>query len=552
MTKRKLLLLLATITSIFLGVVICYCFTASDNENVQIQSSELTYQLQGWILEDGTPIELPYSVHGKKGETIGMSCTLPKHIPDYFALCFRSVYCRCEVYAEEELIGSYGTRQALPTGEMVGNIRVFVPVSPDMAEKEVTIKMTPYYTTNMNIPLVKLGFSEDLEFRVLKENMWRILVCTFLFTMAMLSLGIAIYQSKRHFFENNKMFFYFGVLVMLIIAWLICDSDIPQFYTDCSEAVSLCSFLFLAMFPIPFLGYCRQVLSRGKEILYYLEIGAWIMPFMVAFCFVTGICDPPISIHVIHISMMLIVGIVLWFALREWSHSVDSRILVGGIVEIVVASIIGLACFYVSPIGGYAAAVFGSGFVIFCFTLFALIVYREVNLLEEKKFLDIYKELAYKDILTGLGNRAAFEWEFSNMKDYATQATTISLLVLDLNYLKRTNDSAGHHAGDEIICGMGECMERTFGDRNKCFRLGGDEFAVLLFEDEEGVETLLERFQKNIALYNKFHRYKLSVAKGLARMKWRSDETFYRDIFKAADEAMYADKQKCHHMEAED
>lgn len=548
MTKKNFLLILAVVTGCILFLTAYYCFAAGNNENTKLRGTASVYELQGWVLEGTGVVELPYAVQGERGQALVISSILPEKIPDYYEICFQSVYSKCEVYVEEHLIGSYGIKQSLPIGNMVGNIRVCIPVSPDMSGKEIVIKMVPYYSMRMEIPEIKFGFSADLEMSVLKTNMWRVVVCTILLTVAVLALGLAVFQWRNSMFQNSKMFLYFGIMVLLIILWLVCSSDIPQFFTSANEAVSFVSFLTLTLLGIPFMGYCRQVLTMGRELFYNLEMAGWFLALLITICFLTGISDPPQILILTHLYIVVVMAISLWLALKEWKHSTDSKILAGSIIQLLVASAIGLICFYVSPTSGRDAMAFGGGALIFSFTLFGLIVYREMRLIEEKQFLDIYKRLAYNDIATGLGNREAFELQFANMKDVASNKTIVTLIIMDLNYLKKTNDSLGYRAGDEVIRGFSECMERTFGDRNVCFRLGGDEFAALLLNSSERADILMERLNKNISMYNRFHRYKLSVAKGYAQMNWRPGEEFQKEIFKAADEAMCEDKRKYHIM----
>ena len=50
----------------------------------------------------------------------------------------------------------------------------------------------------------------------------------------------------------------------------------------------------------------------------------------------------------------------------------------------------------------------------------------------------------------------------------------------DVNGLKEANDTLGHEAGDELIIGSAECLEKSFEGINTIYRLGGDEFTVIV------------------------------------------------------------------------
>jgi len=85
------------------------------------------------------------------------------------------------------------------------------------------------------------------------------------------------------------------------------------------------------------------------------------------------------------------------------------------------------------------------------------------------------------DPLTGLGNHRAFQEELGRqVEDARRQAATLSLVLIDLDDLKRVNDELGHAGGDALLAQMGQIL--TVGARrgDRAFRIGGDEFVVLM------------------------------------------------------------------------
>ncbi|QKV19716.1 putative bifunctional diguanylate cyclase/phosphodiesterase [Oricola thermophila] len=83
--------------------------------------------------------------------------------------------------------------------------------------------------------------------------------------------------------------------------------------------------------------------------------------------------------------------------------------------------------------------------------------------------------LAYRDQLTGLGNRRSFEAAFNAP---ALFHDSFGLLMLDIDNLKIVNDSLGHEAGDQLISAVARRLKKMFGP-DHAFRLGGDEFAII-------------------------------------------------------------------------
>ena len=91
---------------------------------------------------------------------------------------------------------------------------------------------------------------------------------------------------------------------------------------------------------------------------------------------------------------------------------------------------------------------------------------------------------AQSDPLTGLSNRIRFDEELEQeLRSARRTGQPLSLLLLDVDYFKRLNDSMGHPAGDEVLRTFATILRgRARRPRDLVARLGGDEFAVLLPE----------------------------------------------------------------------
>jgi diguanylate cyclase (GGDEF)-like protein len=98
-------------------------------------------------------------------------------------------------------------------------------------------------------------------------------------------------------------------------------------------------------------------------------------------------------------------------------------------------------------------------------------------------------DLAYRDALTGLGNRRALLERLHAHRD----RSDAWLLTVDLDNFKSVNGLLGHGGGDELLARAGEQLAAACGDADQVFRLGGDEFAVLVTGERESVTVLAER-----------------------------------------------------------
>ena len=87
---------------------------------------------------------------------------------------------------------------------------------------------------------------------------------------------------------------------------------------------------------------------------------------------------------------------------------------------------------------------------------------------------------ALRDGLTGLGNHRAFQEELDRAAQMSRRhGQPTALLLLDVDDLKRTNDTDGHEAGDEVLRSVARVMLSNLRRVDRPFRIGGDEFAIL-------------------------------------------------------------------------
>lgn len=154
----------------------------------------------------------------------------------------------------------------------------------------------------------------------------------------------------------------------------------------------------------------------------------------------------------------------------------------------------------------------------------------------------ILRSAAETDALTDLPNRYSLE---HYLLEIGESGGAIAVLLFDVNYLKRTNDTKGHIAGDQLLRTAGACIRECFetADKGHCYRIGGDEFAAVLRDcSEEDVKSRIERFSLVT------EREGISVSVGYAFAE-KADENSFEKLVKKADRYMYAQKKRIHEIE---
>jgi len=110
---------------------------------------------------------------------------------------------------------------------------------------------------------------------------------------------------------------------------------------------------------------------------------------------------------------------------------------------------------------------------------------RLVNLFKDitdrRRQTEAVENLAFRDSLTGLPNRAYFNRKFQEAVDASEMMGELfGLIMIDVDHFKDINDTLGHDAGDALLKRLAEMLHAAFRSGDTVARLGGDEFAVIL------------------------------------------------------------------------
>lgn len=167
-----------------------------------------------------------------------------------------------------------------------------------------------------------------------------------------------------------------------------------------------------------------------------------------------------------------------------------------------------------------------------------LLVLMLSRVLKEKYEKEKYIYTSNTDELTKCYNRRAYDSDMENL-DLNTEWIYISL---DLDGLKKANDSLGHSAGDELICAASNCMKFAFASYGKIYRIGGDEFVVLIQESVSNIDSILQVFDTTIHDWHGKHSNSISVSYGVVKSSEQEFDSV-QEISKLADERMYQNKK---------
>jgi len=159
---------------------------------------------------------------------------------------------------------------------------------------------------------------------------------------------------------------------------------------------------------------------------------------------------------------------------------------------------------------------------------------------DEKKNEEKLVKKTVVDELTGLYNRRAYEEDILKYSEGDIEEDFVYASI-DVNGLKVVNDEIGHAAGDELIKGAADCIQKVFGSIGKVYRTGGDEFVALFFASEDQQSIIEKELEDITGKWSGKQVSSLALSAGFISRRECKDESIL-DMAKMADKRMYKAK----------
>ncbi len=207
----------------------------------------------------------------------------------------------------------------------------------------------------------------------------------------------------------------------------------------------------------------------------------------------------------------------------------------------IILTIIG---YFDSPVAGGILwmVIFNRFLAIFVIVITTMFVIDRKN--SEEKIIKLNKKLhalAHKDPLTGTQNRLAFmkaiEEEIERAKRYKTP---LSIIMFDIDFFKKINDTYGHGIGDEVLKKLAETIEKNLRKTDKLFRIGGEEFIIILPNTNiENAKIVAEKLRKAICKTDFGKPGRITISLGVTSFTKEDNEDSFLD---RVDKALYMAK----------
>lgn len=159
---------------------------------------------------------------------------------------------------------------------------------------------------------------------------------------------------------------------------------------------------------------------------------------------------------------------------------------------------------------------------------------------EDSKLIQVLKNEADTDPLTGLYNKRAFQRQVEGCLKNTEQMAAFG--IIDIDNFKVLNDKYGHRFGDEILFWLAEKLRENLNDSMVAGRFGGDEF--VLFWKEIGTKEEIRAEAEGICKILREEAMGVKMTSSLGIACYPQDGESYEELFRKADKALYLAKDR--------
>lgn len=360
-----------------------------------------------------------------------------------------------------------------------------------------------------------------------------------------LVIGIALivyYSIARKEMLMGRGRWYFGLFAILMGLWSLNESEMMTILMDNRVSASYLGYMMLMLMIAPFILFVREFLELGRDkISYVICMLSFANVMICTFLHMTGILEFKRTVVCTHLLMLtgllyLVYALAHRIKKRGFDRMVKTNLL--GVILLASAFLVDMGAFYT---GAIKTDVFGRfGFLLYIMLLGKETAKSTIAKVKAGRKAEVYRELAVKDILTGVYNRNAYDgWASKNHKPSGT-----AIITFDLNELKKCNDTLGHTSGDKYIQDATALLVKVYEPTGRCYRIGGDEFCVTI--DNADVTWIENSFQELEHLEHAYNQtselVKMQIAHGYAVFDEKRDEDV-EDTRGRADALMYKNKK---------
>ena len=516
--------------SLFVSVFVSLCILAmhmtSDNlYNPALEhENEVVHPVRVENVDEGTDV---YTLHMDK---VGAH----NH-----TLLFYSNHQQIKVHVDGELIYSLGNAESV-FGGTPGAIWNMVPL-PETAQEVVVTAVQAYPELENHKIVFEIGNAVSMYRDVMDGALYDLVL-----TVAIVLIGFALTAYWVLVFRKvnkQKDLLYLGLFAIIFGIWNFGETQFAVFMFDNRAFWSYLAFTCLMVMCLPAVYFFREFMEVKDHHFHRIVAGYIVIETIVCqilhFTGVAGVKETAnytvasIGLILIYLLFVIIVGI------RKKRNVKKIVVNIIGLFILVATAVIDIGTYYTDIASSVKVA--KVGFLIYIIVLGVETTRIAREKLQEEQKMEIIKEMAIKDLLTGCYNRNAYSEDVAAI----TEKSGVQIIGFDLNDLKKCNDTKGHKAGDKYIMDAAKVIGDIFGDLGKVYRVGGDEFCIIAKDvPEETLNKKKEALKLAIKHYRLDHPDSgFGIACGYATYDAAMDEDVEATRHRA-DVSMYENKKE--------
>lgn len=511
-----------------------------------------------WKPDDITEFSIGVADNGKE---IILQRTLPRADLDPAAIHFRTILSSVEVQLDNETIYSFGN-DYVKYGKMLPKTEHFIMLPPDFAGKELTIIIISRADNSFSgFSPITLGNYGDISNELIHNDRFSMVFGIFLMVFGCLLLILSPFLALSVYHDYSIIFS--SLLSLMLGCYIMCYNDMFWVFSSAPSFYTFLEYFTLYMIPGCILGF----IIAAKQAT-YRTLGIVLMCVNIAFALITTLLHVANLVHINHfLSFLHLLAVpegtfmIVALSVSAFKKAHDkplgggkvtsTNMLILGLILMLICAVVEIMRFNILKYSSKGEVNSNISFLTigaFVFVLCLLLnyFYHCVEYISESTIKSHLVGLAYTDALTGISNRARCEQVLAELSGAYT------IISMDLDYLKYTNDNYGHSEGDKLISGFSEILKNSFTDALLVGRMGGDEFIVVLpFVDEDRTTRDLNCLTDQLDHRNSTEtRLRFSASWGCATSKDKELPSYAtaQNVYLLADQRMYVMKNKHHNQ----
>ncbi len=468
---------------------------------------------------------------------------LPTDLNYNSALAFYSTHQNIHIYIDEELVYEFSrSTSESDFGETPGSCFNILPSIYEYRGKEILIHIdSPYIINDTNIPNFYIGDTADIVICEVKNSLMTFATGVVLFILGIASIMFWLFF-RKNISKGDLTLYYAGIFCILLAIWTINEQPVISYYMHNTILTTYLSHITLLLIPISLVlllrEFCKTKSSKNWDIILYINYLNVVLSIILQIFNVIDFHNTLI-VNIIIFTLSFVITILhsvyITYKRRTTTEGLINFICV---ILICVGYILYLYKTYTNIISElYLGSIC---IIIYIMVLVYQYIRRSIAVMSKSDQAEFYENLAYRDSLTGLFNRLAYDRAISSV-----DVTTASYIVVifDLNNLKFFNDTYGHTIGDTYIKDSSSLIQQAFKNLGPVYRIGGDEFCILMKEKSIfQYETATRQLDTLVYNYNRVSEIlKINIAYGYGLYDPKIDRDIY-ETRNRADAMMYERK----------